>query len=106
MAFRDRRATTDHRAARLDVRALVEQGVQHLDIVAAGRPMQRRLGVRPGEPSIDVRACIDQRPDRLGAVREVARPVGHDVQQRAGHTLPLGVVGVAEGSRRKLGMLV
>ena len=37
----------DHGARRLDVRAGVQQCVEGLDVVAAGRPVQRRLRVRP-----------------------------------------------------------
>ena len=66
----------------LDVGAGVEQRVERLDVVAAGRPVQRRLAVRPGEPRVDVGARGDQRPDLRRRLGHVAGPVGDHVQQR------------------------
>jgi hypothetical protein len=72
-------------AGRLDVGTGVDEGIEGLDVVAAGGPVERRLGVRPGEPGVDVSPGFDQRGDGRRHVGEVARPVRRDVQQRARH---------------------
>ena len=76
-----RGAAADHGAAGLDVGARVEQRVDRLDVVAARRPVQRRLGVRAGEPRVGVGAGRHERGDLLARLRDVARPVGDDVQR-------------------------
>lgn len=50
---RQRGAAGDDAAGRLDVGARVDERVQHLHVVAAGRPVQRRLLVRAVEPGVD-----------------------------------------------------
>ena len=57
------------RTGGLDGGAGVEERVERLDVVAAGRPVQRCLRVRAGEAGVDVRAGRDERGDLLGAVR-------------------------------------
>ena len=64
-----RGAAADHGAVGFDVGAGVEQRVERLDVVAAGRPVQRRLGVRAGEARVDVGARGDQRGDLRGRPR-------------------------------------
>ena len=86
----ERRAAADHGSWRLDIGACVEQRIEHLDVVAARRPVQRRLGMRAAvERGIDVGARLDQRRHGGRAVREVAGPVGGDVQQRAAAALAI-----------------
>jgi hypothetical protein len=80
---RQRGAAGDDAAGRLDVGARVDERVQHLHVVAAGRPVQRRLLVRAAEPGVDLGARLDQERHGRGAVGEVAGPVGGDVQQGA-----------------------
>ena len=71
----------------------VEQGGHRLDVVAAGGPVQGRLGVLAREARVDVGTGRDQGGDRVGHVRQVPGPVGGHVQQgpaavslhRAGH---------------------
>ena len=93
-----RGAAGDHGAVGLDVGAGVEQRVERLDVVAAGRPVQRRLAVRAGEARVDVGARGDQRGDLRGRLGNVARPVGDDVQQRP--RLPaLGIADPRAGQR-------
>jgi hypothetical protein len=72
------------------------------DVVAARRPVRRRLGVRAMEARVDVGSGLNQRGDGGWAVGEVAGPVGCDVEERARH--PLGIV-VAESCCREIGML-
>lgn len=52
--------------------------------------------MRAGEAGVDIGAGVDQEADRCGPVRVVARPVGHDMEQRACH---LTVVLVAGGAK-------
>jgi hypothetical protein len=66
------------------VGAAVDERGRDVDVVAAGRPVQRRLGAWLGVSVVGVGAGRDEDGDDLRAVGEVARPVGHDVQRRAG----------------------
>jgi hypothetical protein len=50
----ERGAAGDDRAGCLDVGPSVDQRVEGLDLVAARGPVQRRFGMRPGEPGVDV----------------------------------------------------
>ncbi len=52
----ERRTAADDRAGCLDVGAGVEERVEHVDVVARRRPVQRSLGVRALEPAVDVSA--------------------------------------------------
>ena len=82
----ERRAAADHRSARLDVGAGVEQGVERRDVVAAGGPVQRCLGVRAASKAgVDVGSGSDEGRDDGGAVGMVPGPVRRDVQERARH---------------------
>jgi hypothetical protein len=81
----ERRPTANDGAGRLDVGAGVEQGIENPDVVAARSSVQRRLSMAAArERRIDVGAGPDESGHRAGPVRMVARPVGGDVQQRAG----------------------
>ncbi|GAA2260823.1 hypothetical protein GCM10010104_67830 [Streptomyces indiaensis] len=91
----ERGATADHRAGRLDVGARRDERVEHRHVVAAGRPVQRRLRVRPVETGTRIGPGGDQDRDRLGTAREVPRPVGRDVQQAAGAPAVLLLLGDA-----------
>jgi hypothetical protein len=71
------------------------------DVVAAGRPVQRGLGMRTGEARVDVRAGGDERADLGAGLRDVPGPVGDDVQQRP----RLSLLGVADPGGRKPGVL-
>ena len=72
----------DHRAAGLDVRTRVEERVERLDVVVAGRPVQRRLGVGAREAGTGVGARRDEEPDLGRRLGHVPGPVGEDVEQR------------------------
>ena len=98
----ERRTAGDHRTVGLDVGAGVEQGVEHGDVVAARRPVQRRLGVRPGEPGVHVGAELGEHRDGRGAVREVSGPVGDHVHQRSRHAV--GLRRIAEPDGRQAGV--
>ena len=80
---RQRAVAVDHRPWRLDVRPGLDERVEHLDVVAAGRPMQRPLGVPSAERRVDVRARRDEPGHDRATVGEIARPVGRDVQRRS-----------------------
>ena len=61
---RRRRQGERRRPARtpgLDVGAGIEKSIEYVDVVTAGRPVQRRLGVRAREPRVDVGTRLDQR---------------------------------------------
>ena len=73
----------DHRPWRLDVRARLDQRVEHLDVVTAGGPMQPPFGVRTTERGVDVRARRDKRGHDRATVGKVARPVGEHMQRGA-----------------------
>lgn len=91
-----RRTATDHRTRGVDVRPGVQQRVEHLDVVAAGRPMQRRLLVRPGEPGVHLGTRRHQRGHRCRTARIVPRPVRDDVQQRPRHAAVVAAVVVTK----------
>jgi hypothetical protein len=76
-------ASADDGSVGFDVSARVEQRVHGHHVIAAGRPLQRRLGVRAGEPGIDPGARGHQRGDDGGTVREVTGPLRDHVQQGA-----------------------
>ncbi|GIQ63857.1 hypothetical protein PACILC2_24250 [Paenibacillus cisolokensis] len=78
-----RRASGDHGTGRLDIGAGIKKSVKDFDIIAACRPMKRRLGVRPGEPSVHIRAGLDEDGYGLRTAREVTGPVCRYMQQRA-----------------------
>jgi hypothetical protein len=81
----------DRSARRLDVGAAVDQRLGHVHIVAAGRPVQRCLGLGvAGGARAGVGAGLDEDGDDGRAVEEVAGPVGHDVQRRPGAAVPPG----------------
>ena len=78
----ERRA--DRAVRRLHVGAAVDQRAGHVDIVAARRPVQGRLGARLVRVTgVRVRARFDEQPHDLGTVWKVSRPVGNHVQGRA-----------------------
>ena len=79
-AGRRRRSTP----RRLDVGAAVDQRPGHLDVIAAGRPVQRRLGVPASfHRGAGIGAAVDQDGDDLRPAREEPRPVGRGVQRRS-----------------------
>jgi hypothetical protein len=88
--IRERGTVADHAAGRVDVSPGVEQRVQHLDVIAARRPVQRRLGMWPAEARVDVGSGLDQGDHGRRAVGEMPRPVRRDMQQRARH--PIGII--------------
>ena len=88
-------SAADDCAGRLDVRTGVEQRVENLDVVAAGGPVQRGLGVGAVEAGVDVGAGGDEHADDGGSVGVVAGPVSGDVQQRARHALTPASFGLA-----------
>lgn len=74
----------DRPARQLHVRAAIEQRAGDIDIVAAGRPMQRALTVLIVVASdVRVRAALDQQAHHLRSAWGISRPVRHDVQQSA-----------------------
>ena len=92
----ERRPAPEHGARRGDVGAGVEQGIEDVDVVAAGGPVQRRLGVGvEAAGRTRVGAGGHDAPHDLGPVREVTRPVRRRVEQRAVAAL------VAEARRRQ-----
>jgi hypothetical protein len=64
--------------------------------------VQRRLGVRAGEASVDVRPRGREDRDLGGRLRHVPGPVGDQMQQRA----PLASPGIADARGGQLRMLV
>ena len=71
----------DRPARNIDVRATIDQGCGHVDVITAGRPVQRRLVAPGGVTEAGVRPRLDQQVDDLRAVGELTRPVGDQVQQ-------------------------
>ncbi len=77
----ERGQTTDDSTESLDIGSVIEQGVEGVDIVAAGGPVEGRFGMVHAESrGIDLGAVGDQRGDGLASVEEVAGPVGGDVE--------------------------
>ena len=71
----------DRPAGNIDIRAAIDQRSGHVDVIAAGRQVQRGL-VAPGGVA-EIRVCpgLDQQVHDLRAVGEITRPVGDQVQQ-------------------------
>jgi hypothetical protein len=86
----ERGTVAEHAAVALDAGARGNQRVDGLDVVAARRPVQRRLSVLAGVPRVHVSTCGRQHRDGSTHVREVPRPVRSGVQ--CGTRLP----GIAE----------
>jgi hypothetical protein len=80
-----RRATREDGAGRFDVGAGIQQGVEHGDIVAARRRMQRRFSVacRRGvmHGGVDVGPRGHEQRHRLRAVGKMPGPIGDDMEQ-------------------------
>ena len=72
-----------YRTVRLDIGAGVEQGIDGIDVVRTGRPVQRCFPMRTGEASVDCGAGGCQQSNGSGDGRVVPRPVGGDVQRGA-----------------------
>jgi len=78
-----RSQATDDSSECFAIGAVVEQGVERFDIVAAGGPVKGRFGMVHAEGrSVDFGAMGDQRGDCLTNVGEMAGPVGGDVEER------------------------
>ena len=78
----------EYGARRFDVGSAVKQGIQHVDVIAAAcGPVERRLAVRADHRGVGIRACCDEHGYGLRSLREVAGPVGRDVQQSAARSL-------------------
>src|SRR5918995_6531659 len=73
----------------LDAGTDVDEHIEDVDVVAARGPMQRRLGVGPGDAGVDVGTCGCKHGHGGGAVGEMARPIGRDVQEGARAVLPI-----------------
>jgi len=100
--IRHRRTATEDCTRRLDVGSGIEQRVEHLDVAAACRPMQRRFLMRSAEAGVDVGSGVDQGGDGCRAVGVVARPIGDDMEQGSRYPLPIIV---PEPSRRQPAIL-
>jgi hypothetical protein len=97
-----RRAPADHCAGRFDVRSGVDQGLENVEVVAAGRSVERCLGVSAAaEPRVHVGASLDERAHDRRTVGEVSGPIRGDVQQRVGRPIV-----VANGRRSEAGVVV
>lgn len=72
----------DRAARRVESRADVDEDDGHVN-VAARCPVQRGLRLRAAGPCVGIGPGVDQQPRRGGGVREVAVPVGGDVQRGA-----------------------
>jgi hypothetical protein len=75
--------SADRTIRRLDIGSALDQGFGHIGVVAARRVMQRRLitrtgglGTAAGRQGVGVGASVDQQPDDLRPVWEVAGSVG------------------------------
>lgn len=77
-------ATADDCTGRLEVGSRFDEGVEYGYVVAAGRPVQRRLSVGAVEPGVGIGSSCSEGSDNRGPVGEVARPVGCDVEEVAG----------------------
>src|SRR6478609_7678046 len=69
-------------------------------VVAARRPVQRRLVVWSGGPGVDMGTRGGQRLDGGRDVRKLPGPVGGNVQQAAGHAAATQLVDVAAEANR------
>ena len=76
----ERRA--DRAVGHVDVRPGVDEDGGHVGVVAARRPVQRRLAMLVVAAIVDIGTCVDEQLGRLGPVGEEAGPVGDDVQRR------------------------
>ena len=76
-----RRSSSDDGADGLDVGARIQQRVEDGHVVATGRPVQRRLAGPADPPGVDIRAGTNQQAHDHRSVREVAGPVGRDVEE-------------------------
>ena len=66
----------------VDVRPGVDEDGGHGGVVAARRPVQRRLAMLVVAAIVDIGTGVDEQLGRLGPVGEEAGPVGDDVQRR------------------------
>lgn len=62
---------------------MIEQGIEHRDVIGAGSPVERRFGMAADESRADVGAGRDQFRDAGGVVGKVTGPVGGDVEEGA-----------------------
>src|SRR5262245_30758621 len=87
----DRGGAGQHSASRPYVRSAAEQSIERGNIIAASCPVERRLLNRRARWLQKTRIYICASPDQQGycllAIREVARPVGRDVQECARYSL-------------------
>src|ERR671918_455738 len=77
-----------HQKATVNSGTGVKEHIEDVDVVAARGPMQRRLGVGPGDAGVDIGTCRRQHRRGGGSVVEVAGPIGRDVQEGARAVLP------------------
>ena len=86
--------SADRTVRDLDVGSRIDQGRGHVRVVAARRVVQRRLRTRTGlralagREGVGIGAGVDQQPDDLRAVGEVAGPVSDKMQWRPGSAAP------------------
>ena len=70
-------------ARRLDVGTGIDQQVEHGDVVTARGPVERRLRALARAQSVDIGTGCDQCNNRRRAIREMAGPIGGDMQERS-----------------------
>src|SRR3954465_11359224 len=77
------RSPADATPKRFHVSTSINKRVKDLNIIAACRPMQWRLGKASSARAVWISTCINKRFDDGRSVGKVAGPVGCDVQQGA-----------------------
>ena len=61
---------------------MVEENVDHTDVIATGSPMERGLGMAAGKLRVDIGTGRNQLCYGLSIIREMAGPVRGYVEQR------------------------
>src|SRR6266436_6591929 len=80
---REGRATVDNSAGRFDVGTMIEENVDHSNVIAARSPVERGFGMTASELRIDIGAICNQGGHSLRIIREMAGPVRSYVKQGA-----------------------
>src|SRR5207248_1462388 len=75
-------AATDNTAGSLDVGPVIEECIDYINVIAAGGPVERGLGVASRKQGIDFGPISDQCDHGRYIVRKVSRPVSGYVEQR------------------------
>ncbi len=92
------REAADDTSEGFDVGSVIEKGVEGVNVVGAGGPMERRFGMGQAEGAgVDFGSVGDEGRDGLANVGEMAGPIGGNVEEGAVAVGPGGGEGGVNG---------